>query len=233
MPDLAPALLLDLDDTILCFSSGAEPAWREVCERHEAGRAAALFAAIRSEADVFWSDAERARQGRLDLPSARRRIVARALRSLGLDDDAVRVARIAEDYGAIRDAKLVPFPGAIEAVREFRARGSRLALLTNGAAEGQRAKVTRFGLDRLFDAVLIEGELGVGKPERRVFELALEQLGAAPGEAWMVGDNLEADVGGAQSVGIHGIWHDFDRSGLPAGARVVPDRIVHALEELL
>ncbi len=233
MPDLPPALLLDLDDTILCFSPGAEPAWREVCERHGDGRADALFAAIRSEADVFWSDAERARQGRLDLPCARRSIVAGALRSLGVDDDPERAGRIAEDYGAIRDAKLAPFPGALEAVREFRTRGSRLALLTNGAAGAQRAKVVRFGLDLLFDAVLIEGELGVGKPERRVFELALEQLGAVPAEAWMVGDNLEADVGGAQSVGIQGIWHDFDRSGLPAGARVVPDRIVHALEELL
>ena len=133
----------------------------------------------------------------------------------------------------MRDANLAPFPGALDAVREFRARGVRLALLTNGGAEAQRAKVERFGLDGLFDTVLIEGELGVGKPERQVFELALERLGASPGDAWMVGDNLEADVGGAQSAGIHAIWHDFDRSGLPDSSGIRPDRIVHSLGELL
>lgn len=159
-------------------------------------------------------------------------VVAAALESLGVDDGS-RVERMATDYAALREEGLEPFPGALEALREFRSRGLRLALLTNGEADSQRAKVERFGLTGFFDCVLIEGELGFGKPDSRVFGLALERLDASPDQAWMVGDNLVADVGGAQAAGIHGIWHDYDRKGLPADASVRPDRIVHSLGELL
>ena len=49
----------------------------------------------------------------------------------------------------------------------------------------------------------------------------------------MVGDNLEADVLGAQQVGIHAIWMDADRAGLPDGTTIRPDRIIGSLSELL
>jgi putative hydrolase of the HAD superfamily len=231
--ELPPALLLDLDDTILCSTPGFEPAWRQVCERHAGSDAEALYSAIRRCADALWADAERAGWGRLDLPRAGREIVGEAFESLGRAVDTARVGTIVDEYRATRDANLAPFPGALDVVGEFRARGVGLALLTNGGAKPQRAKVERFGLDALFDVVLIEGELGVGKPERRVFELALGGLGVDAHDTWMVGDNLEADVGGAQAMGIHAIWHDYDRSGLPEDAPIRPDRIVHALRELL
>jgi FMN phosphatase YigB (HAD superfamily) len=49
----------------------------------------------------------------------------------------------------------------------------------------------------------------------------------------MVGDNLTADVRGAQRVGISGIWHDCNRLGeIPVGLDVVPDRIISSVREL-
>jgi len=232
--DLPAALLLDLDDTILRFSSGAAPAWRQVCREFAPPGCDpdALVAAIRRVADEFWADRERARRGRLDLLGSRTTIVGGALEALGVDD-AARVARIAESYERVREQNLELFPGAREALHGFRSRGVRMALLTNGEAVSQRGKVDRFELGGFFEAVLIEGELGFGKPDARVFELGLEHVGAHAGEAWMVGDNLHADVGGAQAAGIHGVWHDFDRRGLPVGAPERPDRIVHSLGELL
>ena len=80
---------------------------------------------------------------------------------------------------------------------------------------------------------MIEGEYGIGKPDERVFRHALDQLGIDPSEAWMVGDRLEHDIGGAQSVGIYAIWVDWRGEGLPKSSDVQPDRIIRTLSELL
>jgi putative hydrolase of the HAD superfamily len=89
------------------------------------------------------------------------------------------------------------------------------------------------GLARFFDCILIEGEFGVGKPDPSVYRHVLEQLRLAPADCWMVGDNLEWDVAGAQAVGITGVWHDYAGAGLPSNTRVRPDRIIRTLTELL
>jgi HAD superfamily hydrolase (TIGR01458 family) len=50
----------------------------------------------------------------------------------------------------------------------------------------------------------VEAEV-IGKPERAYFDAALADLGADPGEAWMVGDDVEADIGGAMAAGLKGV----------------------------
>ena len=109
----------------------------------------------------------------------------------------------------------------------------RLGLLTNGSARHQRWKIERFALETHFDYVGIEGEVGFGKPEAEAFLRALRALEAAPADAWMVGDNLVFDVGGAQAVGMHGVWVDIRGRGLPEAPVAVPDRIVTSIAELV
>ena len=107
-----------------------------------------------------------------------------------------------------------------------------LALVTNGSAATQRAKVVRFGLAGLFDSILIEGELGFGKPDPRIYAEALRALDVTPADTWMVGDNLEWDVAQPQRMGMSGIWIDVRGAGLPPGCPVPPSRIVRALSDL-
>ena len=111
--------------------------------------------------------------------------------------------------------------------------GVRLALVTNGGSEGQRAKIDRFGLASFFDCIVVEGEFGFGKPDERVFGHALGQLAVAASNAWMVGDDLDRDIAGAQSVGIFGIWIDMKGAGLRESDAVRPDRVITSLPELL
>src|SRR5204862_41471 len=80
----------------------------------------------------------------------------------------------------------------------LRARGMPLALVTNGDATEQRWKIERCALAPFFGAIVIEGELGAGKPDAVVYHTALKALGVAPGpDVWMVGDHLEFDAVGA------------------------------------
>jgi putative hydrolase of the HAD superfamily len=229
------ALLLDLDDTILDDSSLVHESWREACAVH-ADRFAPLDAAIVVEAihtasKWFWGDPDRHREGRLRLDGARREVVRLALLELGVED-ADLAACIGDAYSHRRDIGITLLPDALDTVRWLCDSGRRLALLTNGAAAAQRRKIARFELADLFDVILVEGELGFGKPDERVYERALSALGVMPADAWMVGDNLEWDVAAPQKLGMCGVWIDGRGSGLPEHTSVRPDHIVRSLAEL-
>ena len=92
-------------------------------------------------------------------------------------------------------------------MNRLRADGSTVALIPNGSA-ATSAQMLRFVLAPYFDLILIEGEIGIGKPDERVFLHALRQLGAVHDETAMVGDDLSTDIAGAQRVGIRGVWID-------------------------
>jgi len=227
---LPRVILLDLDDTILDDTGGAVGSWEQAAR--EAGAPPELLPAIREAGAWFWSDPDRHRTGRADLLVARRTIVETALERLGLPDDGL-AERLAMRLNELRDAAIVPLPGAVEALDELRAQGVTLGLITNGSALHQRWKLDRFGLARHFDYIGIEGEAGIGKPEPEAFLRALRALETQPADCWMVGDNLTYDVGGAQALGIHAIWLDVRGRGLPDPAPAVPDRIISSIAELL
>jgi len=231
---LPKAILLDLDDTILEDSGVTVECWREACVASCAPDmgvgADALLEAIQKTRGWYWSNPARHRDGRLDLDRARQEVVSIALATLDLDVPAL-AQDVARRYGAMRDERIRPFPDAVETVRWLRARGFRLALLTNGNAISQRAKVDRFQLAELFQVILIEGELGFGKPDPRVYTMALDALQATPEEAWIVGDNYEWEVAAPKRLGMTSIWVDVMGRGLPKH-EIVPDRVIRTLSEL-
>ena len=233
---LPVAMLVDLDDTIVSYSTYAGPCWKRVCY-DTAGRidgvdAESLYTTLTAARTWFWADPERHRANRQNMPLAYQRVIHHGLRLLGIEDWEM-AGTIAQMYDRERGKTIKPFPGALEALRMLQANGVRMALVTNGGAEPQREKIRRFNLAPLFDAVLIEGECGYGKPDTRIYLDALRLLDAAPAEAWMVGDNLEWEVAVPQKLGIYCIWNDAKGVGLPDDCDVRPDRIIRSLPELL
>ncbi len=229
------AILLDLDDTIIDDSGSVDSGWTIAC--HEAAASASgldgalLKASILEVRDWYWADAERHRSGRQDLRAAGTWIVAEALRRLGVEGRDLAPV-IANRYRDIRDEALCLLPAALETLDRMRAAGSRLGLITNGSAAGQRAKIQRFGLAPYFDYICVEGEFGCGKPDERVYRAALGALRAEPAGTWMAGDNLEWDVAAPMRLGVWGIWIDASGSGLPPAAPARPDLIVGSIAEL-
>ncbi len=234
-PD-AGAVFFDMDGTLLDWQAGMDDSWRAVCadaaDDLPTVDADLLFRAVVDRRRWFWSDAERSATGRMDLTEASRRIVEAALRDLGVDAPAIAL-RTASDYRARREASITVIPGAIETLERLRAHGIATALITNGAAISQRRSVERFGLARYFECIIIEGEFGFGKPDERVFRHALAVVGERPGRAWMVGDNLDADIETTMRLGMHTVWIDEAGGGLPASSAVAPHRIVRSVAELL
>jgi len=116
-------------------------------------------------------------------------------------DDEKAAGAVAAEYRERVTAALDPVPGAETLLADLREH-YLVALLTNGPARAQRAKVERLGWTDAFDAVLISGELPAGKPDTAAFAALCDALDAAPGRTVHVGDDPEADVGGAHAAGL-------------------------------
>ena len=87
-----------------------------------------------------------------------------------------------------------------------------VGVVTNGPTEMQWAKVRNTGVADLVDAVVVSEEFGVNKPDPAIFDHALSLIGASPSETLFVGDNPEADIGGASGVGMRTAWMSHSRS---------------------
>ncbi len=242
MTTLPRAILIDLDDTILSAFGKAPDQWRRVIaayaehlEPHPPGE---VIEALLAYSRYLWADEMRHKHWRHQIGEARRHIVANAFAELCARDGRVAPPAaicdaIADRFNALQHEELGMFPGAHETLDELKERGVKLALVTNGAAAPQRAKVRRFALEHRFDHIQIEGEHGFGKPEEQAYRHALQSLGVAAHEAWMVGDNLEWEVVAPQRIGIYAIWYDGYAQGLPPNSAIRPDRIIRSLPELL
>jgi putative hydrolase of the HAD superfamily len=226
------ALLVDLDDTLLDYSGGVDACWEAACAAAANVERAALLAALLYTRHWFWSDPERHRRERVDMLGAWTKIAARALEVCGAASRTA-AADIAAIYAERRRAAWRLFPEAVAFLTGLRHRGVPLAPVTNGDARQQRDKIDRHDLARWFDVILIEGEMGYGKPDEKVYREALRQLGVTAADAWMVGDHLEFDVGAPQRLGLRGVWVDRAGAGLPANADISPHRVVRDLSEML
>ena len=237
---LPPALLIDLDDTILRFGLRADLSAEVSLEFAQEAlplKPDELAGHLEAAFDTFWANAERHRVSRFrPLDEVRREIVAELFEELrprapGLTQEAA--VRFADRFHLYREGRIECFPGAVEALDRFKAAGLKLALITNGRSLVQREKINRFELAHRFDHIQIEEEHGFGKPDERAYWHAMGALGVAPHECWMIGDNLEWEVVAPQRLGIYAIWYDGYGRGLPEGSEIKPDRIIRSLMDLL
>jgi putative hydrolase of the HAD superfamily len=89
----------------------------------------------------------------------------------------------------------------VHRVRELRGEGLRLALLTNNAKEFSDSWRASFPVAELFEEVIDSSEVGMRKPDQRIYELTCERLGVSPEAAVFLDDNLE-NIDAAQALGI-------------------------------
>lgn len=124
------------------------------------------------------------------------------------------------------------FPGTHDALRALRDAGWLIGIVTNGRADNQVGKIRRAGLADLVDAWAVSGELGIRKPDIRIFEAGATGCGVALADGgWMVGDNPAADIDGGRGAGLRTIWiHRGQRWPAESGA---PDHTVDDITDAL
>lgn len=177
---------------------------------------------------AFAGDAEPARAMRAFVPGFRRAVWRGALAAVGVSDEAL-ADELAQAYVTARRSGESVDADA-EAVVAALARSYRLALLTNGAGDVQREKLARTPFARSFAAIVISVEVGVGKPDPRIFAAAAARLAVAPADCVYVGDSLVRDVAGAHAAGMRAVWLDRGLWQEPEDIR--PDARIERLSDL-
>ncbi|HEY9060514.1 MAG TPA: HAD family hydrolase [Pseudobacteroides sp.] len=233
---LPKAILFDMDDTIILSGGISDEIWDEISRHFVSKYNLFEYHVFTNELlrlrKWFWSDKKRHKAGRQDMLLARRDLIKMTIESLGGKDHGY-ADEMAKLFVKRHMESMKMFDKAEDTLVELGKSGVKLALVTNGGVVEQRGKIEKFQLEKYFDTILVEGETGFGKPEPEVYLMALERLGVKAEETWMVGDNLEWDVEGPQKLGIYGIWNDYRNTGLPEDSKVIPDRIVRSIGELL
>lgn len=192
------ALSLDLDDTLWPVwptIARAEVVLRDWLAQHAPATAAAFdtaaLRALRDEvaaAHPHWAH---------DLSAIRRESIRHALRRTG--EDPALADPAFEVFFAQRQAVTL-YPDAAGALARLSARFPIVAL-TNGNAD-----LARIGLAGHFTGTLSARELGLGKPDARVFHAACAHLGCAPEGVLHIGDDVRLDVDGAHDAGLPAAW---------------------------
>lgn len=226
------AILFDLDDTLVADEAATTDAFLAASLLAQARHGidpTALTNSVRRQAQRLWRAAPtitycraigissteglRARFSGDDpnlvalrawAPTYRQTAWSAALGELGVADLALAdnlAAALVEERGR----RNWVYPDVVPALNALRA-SYRLALVTNGSPDLQRAKLMESGLADYFDAVIVSGEIGAGKPEARPFALALDALGVTHTQAIMVGDSYDRDIIGGRNVGLRTAW---------------------------
>lgn len=115
--------------------------------------------------------------------------------------------------------------------------GVLLGIITNGPAKHQRHKADILGMNRWIPAeyTIVSGEVGIVKPDLRIFRLAEERMNLSGHEIWYVGDSFPNDMLGARTAGWRTIWLNRRRKALPKTEEEggwQPDYEIHTDEEL-
>jgi putative hydrolase of the HAD superfamily len=115
-------------------------------------------------------------------------------------------ATLHDDFWANYRVFYVAFPEVISTLIRLRHAGLKLGIITNGSTTIQQAKIDGLCLAPLMDTILISEREGIRKPDRAIFDRALQRLGVPADTAWFVGDNPEVDVRGAKEAGLTAVW---------------------------
>ena len=182
-----PLMMLDLDNTLI--------------DRDAAFRSAAVdFLAAR---ELPTDDLARLLEADAS-GYAPRETLAAAIAARYPNEVTIEEARALTDFGAAERA--VPAESTGHALAAARRAGWKLVIVTNGQGPQQLAKIRNTGLDALVDAWIISGDIGLQKPDPRVFTVAAEAVEQPLDGAWMIGDSPQHDIAGARASALQSVW---------------------------
>ncbi len=151
------------------------------------------------------------------------------LQSLGLTTDYAE--EITREYMGAYPSIHAPMRGAVKAVKTIAERFS-VGLITNGLPDIQYEKLKVIGLSDVFSVIVLSEEVGIRKPDPRIFAMSADLMGVPPIECLYVGDSYSHDVVGAKAAGMKSCW--LNPGSLESeGSPLLADIVVSSIAELV
>jgi len=133
-------------------------------------------------------------------------------------------------YRKVRNAFLIPYPGVTKTLIELKAKGIKLAIVSDAPRLKAWMRLCALGLDDFFDVVITHDDTGMHKPSELPFKAALEKLQLKPEDCIMIGDHPDRDVKGARALGIKTVLAKY---GCIFESQEKADHEINKIEELL
>ena len=220
------SLFIDLDDTVYDFTAASRESFKESYDLLHYER---YFNSFEQYMEIYEPhNLELWRiygEGKITKAELNRRRYLHPLETVGVNDP-----QLAEEF--CRNALgLIPtkdklIDGAIELLEYLRPKYS-MYILSNGFKELQSHKMRTAGIDRYFDGLILSEDIGVNKPNRELYDYALQKSGSTVEESIMIGDMFDTDIAGAANIGMDQIYFN------PKGKKGHPFAPTHEVTHLL
>jgi putative hydrolase of the HAD superfamily len=137
-------------------------------------------------------------------------------------------------YHDTKFRELAPYPDVVPLLTWLAEAGVRVGVVTHGLTVKQAEKLVRLGLVRYLDpkAIFISDQIGISKPNPKLYLAALRELGLQAREVMYVGDNLEHDVAPPKSIEMVTVWARRGSKHSSSNPAIVPDHVVDNFKEL-
>ena len=195
-------LFFDLDHTLWDYDRNVQESLNELFEIYRLPDLGVstiddFYEAFRAVNFSLWSLYN---LGKIDKVKLRKERFKRIFEHLGADGLAVPL-EMEEDFMRRTSSKPHLFPHSKETLNYLQ-NEYELHIITNGFNESQAMKMSASGLTSYFRLIITSETMGYRKPDKRIFEYAVDKLQSRPGECLMIGDNPDADIVGAKNAGI-------------------------------
>lgn len=201
-------VFFDLDRTLWDFEKNSETALLQIFQELKLGdhvesfeRFMQVYRRVNSE---WWNLYRFGKVKKADLRVGR---FLDTLKELNAENKQI-ATQLGERYVQVSPYQTSLLPHANETLKELKENNHILHIITNGFKEVQFIKLRNSNIIHYFDDILCSDEIGVNKPDPLVFQSAMKRTKAKAEESMMIGDDFEADVLGAEKVGIKGILFD-------------------------
>jgi putative hydrolase of the HAD superfamily len=224
------ALFFDIDDTLFSTSDFAASARR-------ASIRAMIDAGLQAEEEQCFRELyEVIREFGPNFPKHFEKLLLRYPREkLGGVNPAIICASGVVAYHQTKDSELRPYPDVVEAFQVLNSRGLRIGIITAGLATKQAEKLVRLDLLKYIDprAIFITDQMGIGKPNPKLYTTACHSLGLETFRCMYVGDRPVDDIDPAGSVGMVTVLNRrVSKPVSQAGSRL-PDYQIYNFHDLL
>jgi putative hydrolase of the HAD superfamily len=221
------AILFDIDDTLCATTEFARRARRNAVEAMISAGLQVPAAELLAELDEVIVEFSSNYEHHFDKLLLR----LEPARTAKLNRALVVAAGVAS-YHDTKFRELRPYPGVAELFRDLQRAGMRLGIVTHGLSVKQAEKLLRLGLVEYLDpqAIFISDQIGINKPNPKLYQFALNALDLDAERVMYVGDNPRNDIEPPKSLGMTTVWARM--SGRHVDCPTAPDHTIESFEDL-
>ena len=216
--DTITDVFFDLDHTLWDFDKNSLLAFERVFLTHDIDIDVRSFARIYDPINFeYW---KLYREEKVSKDQLRRGRLIDTFNGLGMEYSLTKIDAMAVSYIDELPVDNHLFDGTLE-ILEYLVEKYNLHIITNGFQEVQLLKLKNSGIYSYFETVTTSEEVGVKKPNPLVFRAALRKAKTQSVQSIMIGDTFEADILGAEAVGMRTLYYNYRKETIPNGYKLI------------